>query len=212
MRCKGISWLFEMASKRYSAEEASEFLLDSDNESIGEIDDERGLLESSDEAEDEEGGEIEESTVNVIDCSNKKRKRQLKPVHSLESALSEENYDRYEYNDITAEVISSIDKEIFTWKYNPPIIAGRNNRANIIRNAPGPAAACKDAKNGVGLLGKFFHERNGGNNCELYQSKDPKGGRKFWRKRTHAVVSFFERNKYRGDLGVDWTYVFSWCP
>ena len=100
-----------MASKRYSAEEASEFLLGSDNESIGEIDDEGGLLESSDEAEDEEGGEIEENTVNVIDCSNKKRKRQLKPVHSLESALSEENYDLYDHNDSTAEVISSIDKK-----------------------------------------------------------------------------------------------------
>ena len=111
MLCKGISWLFEMASKRYSAEEASEFLLGSDTESIGEIDDEGGLLESSDEAEDEEGGEIEENTVNVINCSIKKRKRQLKPVHSLESALSEENYDLYDHNDSTAEVISSIDKK-----------------------------------------------------------------------------------------------------
>lgn len=97
-----------MASERYSAEEASEFLLDSDNESIGEIDNEGGFVWSDDEAtdgEDEECEKVEESGVNVvIDCSNKKRKQQLKPVHNLESALSEENYNPYGYGESAAEV------------------------------------------------------------------------------------------------------------
>lgn len=54
------------------------------------------------------------------------------------------------------KVQQKFDKETFTWKYNPPIITGRNNRTNIITNAPGPAAACRNAKTELDCCSIFF--------------------------------------------------------
>ena len=156
-----------MASKRFTVEEASEFLFASDNESIGEIDDEEALLRSSDNELDdgetnlnsmEETAEADEDAgeIQMVDCSNKRKKRDIPKVHSLDSALNEENYQRYEIIDEHTEVTSTIDKETLVWRHKPFVIAGRNNQANIITNVPGPSRASKAATSELECWQIFF--------------------------------------------------------
>eukprot|EP00112_Aurelia_sp_Birch-Aquarium-sp1_P009148 Seg2028.7 transcript_id=Seg2028.7/GoldUCD/mRNA.D3Y31 product="hypothetical protein" protein_id=Seg2028.7/GoldUCD/D3Y31 len=135
-----------MAPKRFTVEEASEYLFASDNESIGddvelfernsdnELDGEKtnvvaleetcGASEDVDEnvvalEETDEAGE-DVGEIQMVDCSNKRKKRDLPKVHSFDSALNEENYKRYEIID---EVTSTIDKETLTWRHLPSVIS-----------------------------------------------------------------------------------------
>ena len=156
-----------MASKRFTVEEASEYLFASDNESIGDIDDEEALLRSSDNELDEEetnlvseeeAAKTDEDVVEIqmIDCSNKRKKKDIPKVHSLDSALNEENYKRYKIIDEHTEVTSTINKETLVWRHKPCVVAGRNDQANIITNIPGPSRASKAAKSELECWQIFF--------------------------------------------------------
>ena len=127
---------------------------DSDNESIGEIEDE---IPSESDGEDVTAEELAApESLRVISDESKKKKRSDRIIVDFDTALNETNYESYDLEDHEVTFTSKKDKDVLHWSNKPPVTAGRNNRANIMTEVPGPRPAAKRAKTVADCWSLFF--------------------------------------------------------
>ena len=153
----------------YNVDEALNYLLESDEEDFGQLEDDNDGDSSTDSKYNDDDKLVSTATnvsipgvdqdveraEFVVQEERPKRKRNIGPIMSLDNSLDEINYDAFDLPIPEECLESNIDKTPYKWTAST-VSSGRCNAANIMPLHPRPQKRVSNKKEPIDIWTNFF--------------------------------------------------------
>ena len=137
----------------YNVDEALRCLLESDEEDLGQLEDDNDGDSSTDSEYTDDDNLV--SIEFVAQEERPKRKRNIGPIMSLDTSLDETNYNAFDHSIPKECLESSIDKTPYKWTAST-VSSGRCNAANIMPLRPRPQKRVLNKKEPIDISTNIF--------------------------------------------------------
>ena len=152
----------KLPKKNYNVDDALDYLLASDDEVLGELDDDDDYDDNGDGNADfdvyydeDPIAEPEDTPEVVVQEQRPKRVRLIGPINSLDSALDESHYTEYAPDIPKENLESKIDAKTYKW-IKSTVRTGRPTNINVLTTRPGPSPAMRPKKTHSEIWSCFF--------------------------------------------------------
>ena len=152
----------KLPKKNYNVDDALDYLLASDDEVLGELDDDDDYDDNGDGNADfdvyydeDPIAEPEDTPEVVVQEQRPKRVRLIGPINSLDSALDESHYTEYAPDIPKENLESKIDAKTYKW-IKSTVRTGRPTNINVLTTRPAPSPAMRPKKTHSEIWSCFF--------------------------------------------------------